>query len=187
MTLLLPACNGTDLEKIQYLKVPRITLKPDAHAITVRLKGTPGEISASGFGILYKVNYKLDEKYRKKLEAPRARWEALSANAGKDMTATFALIVDVFLLELPKSVQEEFPDVKLVDWGYGEVGEILHVGPYNAEKSSVEKLSDFIKTNGYTISGLHEEEYYKGPGMFFKGNENNYHTIIRYQVRKQKN
>lgn len=182
---LFAACNGADLEKIQYLKQPRITLKPDAQAITIRLTGAPGEISAAGLETLYKVSHQLDSSYRKKFEAPRARWNDLSEGHGTNQTATFAMIVDAFLLELPKSIQEEYPDVKLDDWDYGEVAEILHVGPYDAEKPSVEKLHGFIKTKGYKISGFHEEEYYKGPGMFFKGNEKNYHTIIRYQVKKQ--
>ena len=51
---------------------------------------------------------------------------------------------------------------------------------------TVEKLKSFVATNGYEIAGDHEEEYLKGPGMFSKGNPDEYYTILRYQVRKKR-
>lgn len=176
-------CFGPDVGKIQHLKEPRFVVKPDAKALTLKLTGLPEEISGVAWGKLFKVAYGLDEKFRKTGEAPRARWENLAA-PGQQLTATFAILVDESLPELPTALQAEYPEVDLATWKYGEVGEVLHIGPYDAENPTVERLREFIKKSGYQISGFHEEEYYKGPGMFFKGNKNYYHTIIRYQVKR---
>jgi len=43
----------------------------------------------------------------------------------------------------------------------------------------------FIEENEYKVTGAHEEEYLKGPGMFFMGNPKKYQTIIRYPVEKK--
>jgi hypothetical protein len=47
----------------------------------------------------------------------------------------------------------------------------------------VDKLREFVAAEGFEIAGQHEEEYLKGPGMFFRGNPDNYLTILRYPVR----
>jgi hypothetical protein len=87
--------------------------------------------------------------------------------------------------ELPEYEAEPGLTIELTTWEYGEVAEILHIGPYDKEEPTIEKLHTFIEENGYKIVGLHEEEYLKGPGMFFKGNPEKYYTIIRYQVKKE--
>jgi hypothetical protein len=74
--------------------------------------------------------------------------------------------------------------VELVTWDYGEVAQILHVGRYDAEIDDTETLLGFIRSQGYEVTGLHEEEYLKGPGFLFAGNPDNYLTVIRYPVRK---
>ena len=73
----------------------------------------------------------------------------------------------------------------LETWEYGEVAEILHIGPYNKEEPTVNKLMNFIKEQGYEVAGLHEEEYLKGPTMAGPGDPEKYLTIIRYRVKKK--
>ena len=85
---------------------------------------------------------------------------------------------------LPEYEAEAGLKVALTTWEYGEVAEILHIGPYDKEDQTIAKLMTFIEQQGYEIIGEHEEEYLKGPGMFFKGNPEKYYTIIRYQVKK---
>ena len=76
-------------------------------------------------------------------------------------------------------------EVELATWEYGEVAEILHVGPYSEETPTIERLHAFIGVSGYEIRGDHEEEYLRGPGMpFIRVSPEDYYTIIRYQVRK---
>lgn len=64
------------------------------------------------------------------------------------------------------------------------MAEILHVGPYTAEAPTISRLKKFIVESGFEVIGEHEEEYLKGPGMFFKGNPEKYYTIIRYRIRR---
>ena len=86
--------------------------------------------------------------------------------------------------ELPEIEPEAGLKVTLTTWEYGEVAEILHVGPYIEEEPTIEKLKGFIKDEGYQIIGEHEEEYIKGPTMMGKGNPEEYVTIIRYRVQR---
>jgi effector-binding domain-containing protein len=72
----------------------------------------------------------------------------------------------------------------LATWEYGEVAEILHIGPYSREEPTIKRLIDFVMERGYSIAGLHEEEYVRGPTMTGPGEPEKYLTIIRYQVRK---
>jgi len=48
-------------------------------------------------------------------------------------------------------------EVKFSTWEYGDVAEILHVGPYSAEQPTIEKLLTFISKQGYKIAGPHEK------------------------------
>jgi hypothetical protein len=73
---------------------------------------------------------------------------------------------------------------ELTTWQYGEVAEILHVGPYEREESTIRRLTDFIRDSGYVIAGEHEEEYIRGPGLLTRGDPEKYLTIIRYRVKK---
>jgi len=63
-------------------------------------------------------------------------------------------------------------------WEYGTVAQVVHLGPYRAEKKTVERLHRFIREKGYEVSGVHEEEYLTRPGAKLQK------TIIRYPVKK---
>jgi hypothetical protein len=88
------------------------------------------------------------------------------------------------VMELPEKIREEYPKLRLETWEYGMTAEILHIGSYLSEPPTVAKLHELIAEEGYEISGPHEEEYLKGPGMFGAGNPDKYYTIIRYPVAK---
>ena len=59
------------------------------------------------------------------------------------------------------------------------MAQILHLGPYDQEQETVERLRRFITDNGYEITGPHEEEYVSRPDAKI------IRTLIRYQVRKK--
>ena len=69
-------------------------------------------------------------------------------------------------------------------WEYGMVAEVLHVGSYSSEEPDIRRLTDFIASQGYRVIGDHEEEYVKGPGVFFAGDPAKYLTIIRLRVEQ---
>ena len=70
-------------------------------------------------------------------------------------------------------------EVKLEAWGYGTVAQILHIGTYAEEETSIERLHQFIEENGYQIAGHHEEEYLTRP------NAKVVKTVIRYPIKKK--
>jgi effector-binding domain-containing protein len=86
--------------------------------------------------------------------------------------------------EIPPHEADPGMSVSLTQWEYGQIAQIVHVGPYDKEEPTIERLKDFIAEQGYEIAGPHEEEYIKGPTMFSAGNPEEYVTIIRYQVKK---
>ncbi len=63
---------------------------------------------------------------------------------------------DKDLPALPKLRHEEFEE--------GLCAQIMHVGPYSAERTSIERLHRLIEASGHTISGKHHEIYLSDPG-----------------------
>ena len=179
--LLMP--KGADLSKYEFLKEPRITTLPDQTMVVVEAQGDPNMVGGKAFGLLFKTWYKIEGSIRGPVQpAPRARW-AGDMKVKSSWTGYYALPVAGQIAALPRMDPEPGLKVGLARWEYGAVAEILHVGPYAAETPAIEKLHEFIRQKGYEITGYHEEEYLKGPGMFFKGDPAGYYTIIRYQVK----
>lgn len=53
--------------------------------------------------------------------------------------------------------------VRLEKWKEGKSAQILHIGPYAAERPTIERLHAFILENGYRLSGKHHEIYMGDP------------------------
>lgn len=161
------------------LKAPRLAIKPDQKMLVVEAKGDPNTAGQAAFGLLFKTFFSLPGV---QMAAPRARWSSRDrgADAKSEWTGYYALPLPASVTGLPAGIQ----GVKIEVWSYGEVAEILHVGPYAAEGPTIQALHKFIADQGYVIAGLHEEEYLVGPGM---GNAppESYRTLIRYQVKKK--
>jgi hypothetical protein len=45
----------------------------------------------------------------------------------------------------------------------GQSAQILHVGPYNAEAPTIQRLHDFIRNSGHGLRGKHHEIYLSDP------------------------
>lgn len=181
LILLMP--KGPELSSYDYLKEPRITTLPDQTMVVVEARGDPNIVGGKAFGLLFKTYYKIDGRIRGPVQpAPRARW-AGDMKVKSTWTGYYALPVPVTVASLPATEKEPGLKAELTTWEYGDVAEILHVGPYAEETPAIEKLHAFIKAKGHEIIGYHEEEYLKGPGMFFKGDPAGYYTIIRCRIR----
>jgi hypothetical protein len=63
----------------------------------------------------------------------------------------------------------------------GLCAQILHKGPYAAERPTIEKLHDFIHEQGLTFAGSHHEIYLSDPN---RAAPERMKTIIRQPVRK---
>jgi effector-binding domain-containing protein len=162
------------LRQFDYLKEPKISTKPDQNMLVADVKGAPEEVSGPAIGNLFKVVY----KYKDKNQPPglRARWQI----DDKDK-----VIAGQYGIPIKAGIKVDQDGVKSAIWEYGQVAEILHIGSYATEEPTIDRLTKFIEDNGYRIIGDHEEEYIKGPGMFFEGNPDKYRTIIRFRIENE--
>lgn len=175
--------QGPDVGKYEFLRQPRITTMPDQKMLVVTAPGDPNVVASKAFKLLFKTYFKIPGVPKNRKPAPRARW-AGDYQEKSTWTGYYGMPVPDGTASLPPVETGPGYKVELAVWEYGDVAEILHIGPYAEEKPAIEKLHQFLKQQGYEIVGLHEEEYLKGPGMFFKGDPKKYYTIIRYRVRK---
>ncbi len=188
--------QSLDLSEYEYLKEPQITTKSDQKMIVIKVSGDPNTVFGSAIGELYQAFYQLRLESEDKQVALRARWEGEYNPDALDLEGEIGLPVHDYVTDLPVQVK----NVELVTWKYGEVAEILHIGSYDSELPTVEKLKQHIYDSGYGLASMnddqdlydadykylyiHEEEYIKGPLFFWKGNPDKYYTIIRYPVSK---
>ena len=182
--IFLSCMPGPDLSLYLALKEPKISMKSPMKILKIEITGDPDKTAGEGFGRLYGMKFKLKNDSLKDAW-PRTRWPKPFETPRNEYVGIFAVPVSNEVEGLPPDADNPDPKIQLVTWEYGEVAEILHIGSYEKEMPTVEKLKSFVATNGYEIAGDHEEEYLKGPGMFSKGNPDEYYTILRYQVRKK--
>jgi hypothetical protein len=177
--------QGPDLTKYESLKEPKISTAPNQKMIVVETKSDPNVVGEKAFAMLFQLYFKMKETPKGPGQAaPRARWPVAFDTPKTEWVGLYAMPVPEATSELPQ--HEATPELKvsLTTWEYGEVAEILHIGTYDKEQPTVERLMEFIKVQGYETIGAHEEEYLKGPTMFSKGDPEKYVTIIRYRVKK---
>ena len=176
---------GPNLSRYDTLVNPQIVNKPAQKMLIYEIKGDPNETAGVAISALYSAFYKLKKDYKMNSFPPIARWP-ISADIPRDeWIGIFGLPISDSVTELPDDILEKYPQLKIDNWEYGKVAEMLHIGSYSTEHANVVKLINFIDNSGYEIAGAHEEEYLKGPGMFFKGNPKKYKTILRYPVQEK--
>lgn len=178
--------SGPDPAQFEYLKEPQIRAMADQKVLVVEARGDPEAVGSEAFGLLFKTYFKLKGVPKGPGQpAPRARWP-LSVNTPKtEWIGRYALPLPESIAALPnRRTGESGLHAEITIWPYGNVAEILHVGPYDREEPTIRRLMNFIKDSGYVIAGEHEEEYIKGPGMFSKDDPEKYLTIIRYRISK---
>ena len=184
VVLFVASCGGPDTSAYQHLKNPKISAKERQKMMVVSLAGDPNKTAKVGISHLFKTFYKIKGDVKgMQSSPPHARWPKPLETPRNEWVGIYGLPVPEALAALPPQDKKD-PEVKLEYWEYGEAAEILHVGSYDKEGPTVERLHAFIKAQGYEISGPHEEIYIKGPGMIFAGDPNTYETVIRYPVKK---
>ena len=176
------AMQGPDLAEYEHLKNPAISTRPSQKMIVVEAVGDPNVVGEKVFELLFDLYYSTDGVERWPLPAARARWPVSPDLPREEWVGVYGIPVPETVTELPEHESEADLRVSLTTWEYGEIAELLHVGPYDRETPSIEKLNAFIAERGYETTSPHEEEYLKGPGIFFRGNPENYVTILRYEI-----
>jgi hypothetical protein len=166
---------------------PHIARRPATNVVQVIARGDPNVVARRAFGLVMRVYFRLPGVPRMGagLPAPRARWPLAGMPPKEQWVGSYAMPVPESIRELPRDVDADGLHAELARWEYGEVAEILHVGPYDTEAPTIERLQQFIARSHYVVAGDHEEEYVKGPGMLGLGNPRDYRTIIRYAVRPE--
>ena len=185
LTLSVLVSCGKNFKEYEYLLEPQIIDKAPQKLLVYEVVGNPTEVGGEAFGALFSTFFKLKKEHKLDMAVPRARWPKPLETPKDEWLGIYAMPVNDSVMEIPEKIQLKYPKLKLETWKYGMTAEILHIGSYASEPASVEKLHKLMEAEGYEISGPHEEEYLKGPGMFGPGNPDKYYTIIRYPVKKR--
>jgi hypothetical protein len=162
---------------------PVIMEMPPQKMAVVQGKGTPDkvfpEIMPALYGSAYTLKFDLKKKGLPtfKVSGLRGRYPDAHLVPKEEWTIIMGLPVPNDTTSLPQKVPAV--EVKLETWDYGTVAQILHIGPYDQETPTIERLLKFIEENGYQIAGPHEEEYLTRPDAKVVK------TIIRYVVKKK--
>lgn len=162
---------------------PRIVDLPRQMMAVVRGMGAPDKFFPQAMPALYGSVYTLKFDLKKKglptfkVGAPHARYP----NAHKVDKKSWTIILGIPVPEDTSSLPQKVPGtpVTLETWDYGPTAEILHLGPYDKETPTIERLLAFIRESGYEIAGDHEEEYLSLPDAKVPK------TVIRYPVKKR--
>ena len=168
------------------LREPRVTEVNSLRVLVCKVEGEPGRIQRKAMRALYKAFDQLQSgnDTLNLVRMPiRARWPDVLRTSREEWVGIFALPIPKTITEIP--IFEGLDDVlvSLDNWDYGIMAEILYVGAYKSDQVAIDKLHRYIVENGYQITGLHEEEYISGPGIYFDGDPDRYITIIRYPVQ----
>lgn len=164
-------------------KEPRILEMPSQKMAVVRAIGAPdkvfSEIMPALYGSVYALKFDLKKKGMPtfKVSPPRARYTDAHLVPKEEWTVALGVPIP----EDATSLSQKVPgvEVKIETWDYGTVAQILHLGPYDQEKPTVERLHRFIKESRFEIAGVHEEEYLTTPEAKV------IRTIVRYPVRRK--
>ncbi len=162
---------------------PQILEMPPQKMAVVYGKGASDKVFPEFMPALYGSVYTLKFDLKKKgmptfkVSGLRARYPDAHLVPMEEWTHIIGLPVPEDTTSLPQKVPGI--EVKIETWEYGTVAQILHLGAYDQEEPTVERLHKFIEENGYAIAGVHEEEYLTNPDAKVVK------TIIRYPVKRK--
>ena len=163
---------------------PQMLEMPPQKMAVVHVKGAPDKVFAETMPALYSSVYTLKFDLKKKglptfkVSGLRARYPDAHLVPREEWTHIIGLPIPEDTTSLPQKVPGI--EVKIETWEYGTVAQILHLGAYDQEKPTIERLHKFIEENGCEIAWAHEEEYLTTPDVKVPK------TLIRYEVKKKK-
>ena len=187
-------------------KSPAIITAPKLNYLTLRGKGDPNTSSEyqQSIDTLFSVSYKLKfaiKKGQKAIDYGVLPLEGLwwvENMADFDMKDKSNWLWQTMILQPDFVSQEEVDDAieqvkkkkalpQLEQLNFEQIEEglcvqILHIGPYEDEGPTIERLHTFMKDNGYTFNGHHHEIYLSDPR---RSAPEKLKTIIRQPVRKR--
>lgn len=161
---------------------PKIVSMPRQKMIVGEMKGDPAEKAKIVYTALYAIHGKLRGEGQEVGMFPifRARYPLLLSTPPDERIGIYGLVVPEFVQEIPE-VGGPAVDLRIEYWEYGDVAEILHIGPMQELKKSGDTLRAFISDKGYEITGPVEHEYIRYEGMVAP---EKYETLLRLFIRK---
>jgi hypothetical protein len=175
--------SGPDPSEFTYLTSPRLTHVEPQRMLVVEATGDPNVVSGGAIKFLFATYFETNGVSRAQPPPPpRARWPRSFDTPGIEWVGRYALPVGDQVTALPALSPPDGLQVNLETWEYGDVAEIVHIGPYSNEQNDITRLQTFVSISGYRVIGDHEEEYVRGPGMILAGDPQKYITIIRLRV-----
>jgi hypothetical protein len=175
--------SGPDPSAFAYLTTPHVTRLDAQRMLVVEATGDPNVVTGGAIKLLFGTYFKANGVSRTQPPpAPRARWPRSLDTPGIEWVGRYALPIGEQVTAVPTVPVPGGLRVSLETWEYGDVAEVVHIGPYNNEENDITRLQNFIAMSGYRVVGDHEEEYVRGPGMILAGDPQKYITIIRLRV-----
>ena len=162
---------------------PQILEMPPLKMAVVYAKGAPDkvfpEVMPALYGSVYTLKFDLKKKGLPtfKVSGLRARYPDAHLVPKDEWANIMALPIPEDTTSLPQKVPGT--QVKIETWDYGTVAQILHLGAYDQEETTIARLHRFVEDSGYEIAGAHEEEYLTTPDAKVPK------TIIRYPVKRK--
>ena len=175
--------SGPDPSQFTFLMTPRLTHLEPQRMLVVEATGDPNVVSGGAIKLLFATYFKASGVSRTQPPPPpRARWPRSLDTPGIEWVGRYALPVGQQVTAVPDDSSPDGLRASLETWEYGDVAEVVHIGPYNNEENDITRLQNFVAMSGYRVIGDHEEEYVRGPGMILAGDPQKYITIIRLRV-----
>jgi effector-binding domain-containing protein len=164
--------------------IPKLKEMAAQKVLVVKAEDSSENFRKDAYLSLYKILYALKKDYPKIKEAPiRVRFTKTEKGTTPNLIC-YALPILQTVSALPVVNLTNLPLVRLETWDYGTVAQILYKGPHAKKTTTLERLFTFIEKKGYSITNGLEEEYRKGPGLFFEFNPQKYQTILRFRVTR---
>lgn len=176
---------------------PRLVSMKPATYLVIEGSGPPGgEVFKDRIGALYGVAYTV--KMTRKFEGRRdyvvckleAQYREPEGETGEDLGWRFLIRTPEFVEEdeLASAVEKligrgKSPTVRnvcLETFDEGTCVQMLHVGPYDRERETIEVMESYMSENGLARDGLHHEVYLSDPRRV---DPERLRTIIRLPVR----
>jgi hypothetical protein len=160
--------------------VPVLADIPSQRMLVLTAQGDPAQVAGPSFDKLFRAfRARAPRADKRHFPAPRARWASAQLDSSRSAwIGSYGIPVTA---AFPPSGDSA---LRIETWEYGLTAQVLYVGPYAGEEKAIAGLKAFIAAQDLAIAGPHEEEYVKGPGMFFKGDPAKYRTVIRYAVAR---
>ncbi len=164
---------------------PEIAKYPATSVLTVISIGDPNKVAEAEinalYGTAYGTKFKVFKPKKKVMEIGclSAFWPDAHTKPKSKWTGIWNLEVSSFVKQADLLQKNPKIKIKLAKRPAATIAQILHLGPYSAEKPTIEKLHAFVKEKGYALAGPHEEVYLTRPDAKVMK------TLIRYVVKKK--